>query len=57
MPGMLEIWGNTLLQTFSAFSIRKLSLTRGNPEVCLRSVIGVLQNAEVSVPFASSSKS
>lgn len=54
MPGKLEIWGNTLLQTSSAFNIRKLSLTYSNPEVCLRTVIGVFQNAEVSVPFASS---
>lgn len=33
MPGMLEIWGNTLLRTSSAFYIRKLSLTYANPEV------------------------
>lgn len=57
MPGMLEFWINILLQTSSAFNIRKLSLTYGNPEVCLRTVIGVSQNAEVSVPFATSSRS
>lgn len=57
MPGMLEFWGNILLQTSSGFNIRKLSLTYGNPEVCLRTVIGVFQNAAVSVPFATPSRS
>lgn len=51
---VLEIWRNTLLQISSAFNIRKLSLIYGNPEVCQRTVIGVFQNAEVSVTFASS---